>query len=84
MTDFREMIEASIVARSMREGIERLLDNAVCTDHTMEACLSVVRSKTEDERDRLSEALLLEVVGRMQGQWDKAIKALADEGQKKE
>ena len=73
MTHIRDLIKAASVAHAMREGVEALMENAITSEHTMDACLAIVRVETNEERDRLSEALLLDVVGRMQLQLDKAI-----------
>ena len=66
MKGLDEIIGAAIVANSVKLAVEELAKNAICSTHTMEACERIVSAKSQKEADRLSEALLLDVLNQMQ------------------
>ncbi len=72
-----EIIGAARVAAGVKEALEALVENVLCTDHTMEACVAIYKLKdNEKEVDVLCQALLLDLVNQMKLRMDKAIDRL--------
>ena len=71
------------VASGVKEALEALVENVLCTSHTMKACIEIYRLKdNEKEVDALCQALLLDLVNQMKLRMDKAIDHLEKEERK--
>ena len=81
--DINELFGGAKVAAGVKEALEALVENVLCTTHTMAACIEIYRLKDNfKEVDPLCQALLLDLVNQMKLRMDKAIDHLEKEGKK--
>ena len=79
--EMRDIFGAAKVASVVKKSLEVLVENVVCSDHTMKACIEIFKIKdNEKEVDPLCQALLLDLVNQMKLRMDKAIDHLDNVG----
>ena len=61
-----DLIGAAHIAGATAKAMTALVEKQLYSTHSMEACLAIWRAEAGDESDKLSQALMLDIVNRVE------------------